>query len=97
MLYRKSNVWWAKKGDLSSKEFFRSKAGARIGGQATSLLRPNGTIIEDIDEIMETATSFYKDLIAPQTSCSDPSFSMEVLTCIQPHFQGLIRAEYINP
>ena len=75
----------------------RNSSVQSTNGQPTSLPRPNGIITEDVDEIMEITNAFYKDLIAPQTSYSGPSFSMGILTCIQPQLSRADQSRICRP
>ena len=64
-LFRKSAAQWAVKGDKVNSEFFLTKAPKLKGKPILSLKREDDSVTTDQDEILQMATKYYRDLLAP--------------------------------
>jgi hypothetical protein len=65
MLFRRNAAWWASKDDKVNQHFFHYRSPKSGGGRIQGLRKPDGSITEDKTEILEMATQYYRDLLAP--------------------------------
>ena len=65
MLFRRTATWWARKDDKVNRHLFHYKAPKGGGGRIQGLREPDGSITEDKAEILQMATQYYRDLLAP--------------------------------
>ena len=71
-LFRKLIAWWAVKGDKVNSEFFLTKAPKLKGKPLPSLKREDDSVTTDQDEILQMATKYYRDLLAPTLTEAPP-------------------------
>ena len=84
MLFRRNAAWWARKDDKVNRHFFHYKAPKGGGGRIQGLRKPDGSITEDKVEILEMATQYYRDLLAPMHVRQNTELTDRVMSCIHP-------------
>ena len=84
MLFRRNATWWARKDDKVNRHFFHYRAPKGGGGRIQGLRKPDGSITEDKTEILEMATQYYRDLLAPMQVRQNTELSDRVMSCIHP-------------
>ena len=84
-LSRKSAAWWVVKGDKVKMDFFLTKTPKRRGKHIHNLIREDDSMTFDQEEILQIATNYYRDLLAPTLANNQvPSNLMhDVITCLK--------------
>ena len=84
MLFRRSATWWARTDDKVNRHFFQYKAPKGGGGRMQGLRKPDGSITEGKSKILQMATQYYHDLLAPMHVRQNTELVDRVISCIQP-------------
>ena len=93
-LFRKSAAQWAVKGDKVNREFFLTKTPKRRGTHIHSLKREDDSMTFDQEEILQMATNYYRDLLAPTLTNDPPSNLMhDVITCLKTRIGEAAKAQ----
>ena len=83
-LFRNSTTWWSVKGDKVNSEFFLTKAPKMKGKPIQSLKREDDSVTTAQDEILQMATNYYRELLAPTLTEAPPINLMHhVVACLK--------------
>ena len=73
---------------MVNRHFFQYRAPkGGGGGRIQGLHKPDGSIMEDKDEILHMATQYYQDLLAPMHVKQNTELDDKMMTCIHPSSQ----------
>ena len=64
MLFRSSAAWWSKSGDKVNKQIFMYKKPRTNCSYKPKLIKEDGSMLEDIPEILVAVTSHYHELLS---------------------------------
>ena len=79
MLFRSSAAWWSKNGDKVNQQFFKYKKPRTNGSYKPKLIKEDGSLSEDVSEIMEVVTTNYSGLLSSSYSIHTQSSLAELV------------------
>ena len=79
MLFRSSATWWSKNGDKVNQQFFKYKKPRTNGSYKPKLIKEDGSLSEDVSEIMEVVTTHYSGLLSSSYSIHTQSSLAELV------------------
>ena len=98
MLFRSSAAWWSKNGDKVNKQFFMHKQPRTNYSYNPKLVKEDGSISEDISEILEAVTSHYHELLSDSyNSPEQPAMIEYVLEGMQHKISDAAQANLVRP
>ena len=98
MVFRSSAAWWSRNGDKVNQQFFKFKKPCTIGNFIPKLIKEDGSLSEDVSEIMEAVTSHYNGLLSNNYSLPDqPSLAEFVLEGMQPRISEVAQVKLSGP
>ena len=93
-LFRKSAAWWDVKGDKGDKEFFLTKTPKLRGTHIQSLKGEDDSLATDQEEILQMATSYYRDMLAPTFTETPPMNLMhDVVACSKTKIEEVAKTQ----
>ena len=78
MVFRSSAAWWSRNGDKVNQQFFKFKKPSTNGNFIPKLIKEDGSLSEDVSEIMEAVTSHYSGLLSNSYSLLDQAFTCRI-------------------
>ena len=63
MLFKSSATWWSKNGDKVNKHIFIYRKPRTNCSYKPKLIKEDGSMSEDVSEILEVVTSHFHDLL----------------------------------
>ena len=98
MLFRSSAAWGSKNGDKVNKEFFMHKKPRTNCSYNPKLVKEDGSMSEDVSEILEAVTSHYQELLSDNSSSHEqPALIEYVLEGMQHKISDTAQANLSRP
>ena len=69
MLLRSSATWWSKNGDKVNQQIFKYKKPRTNDSYKPKLIKEDGSLLEDVAEIMEAVTNHYNGFSSSYSIC----------------------------
>ena len=91
---QRGRVNWLKQGDQNTSFFHRSATARRKRNFIKSLKNDSGDLVDDQDQLMSMATSYFDQLFTTEVQEPDPAVFDKISPCITAEMNDLLTATY---
>ena len=98
MVFMSLATWWSRNGDKMNQQFFKFKKPRSNDSYNPKLIKEDGSLSEDVSEIMEASTTHYSGLLSNSYSRPDQlSLAEFVLEGMQPRISKIAQVKLLGP